>query len=52
MMYSTCSLNPLEDEAVVQSFLHKHKTQVEVVDLAAYYRKTHPQFRVVPGVRH
>ena len=46
MMYSTCSLNPLEDEAVVSAFLLKHKEEVEVIDLKEYYEKNHPKFRV------
>ena len=39
MMYSTCSMNPLEDEAVVGEFLKQNKNNVEVIDLHAYYSK-------------
>eukprot|EP00392_Amoebophrya_sp_AT5.2_P018164 g18635.t1 len=31
--YSTCSLNPVENEAVVQAFLEKHEEQIELLDL-------------------
>jgi len=50
-MYSTCSLNPLEDEAVVAEFLANNRGNVEIIDLAEYYRVTHPGFKVSPGVK-
>ena len=32
MVYSTCSMNPIENEAVVAALLKKHKGCIELVD--------------------
>lgn len=32
MVYSTCSLNPVENEAVVYNLLLKHKGELELVE--------------------
>lgn len=34
MVYSTCSLNPLEDEAVVASLLRYGEGAVELIDVS------------------
>lgn len=40
MVYSTCSLSPYEDEAVVAELLRAHKGQLELVDARQYVRFT------------
>lgn len=34
MVYSTCSLNPIEDEAVVAHMLRKYAGKLELVDVS------------------
>ena len=34
LVYSTCSINPVEDEAVVSSALREHGSDVELLDLS------------------
>lgn len=34
MCYSTCSLNPLEDEAVIAQLLRNFNEQIELVDVS------------------
>lgn len=46
MVYSTCSFNPVEDEAVVAELLRRCKGTVEVVDVSGMY----PTLRRTPGV--
>ena len=33
VVYSTCSLNPVENETVVASALRKHGKSIEIIDL-------------------
>lgn len=46
MAYSTCSLNPLEDEAVVADLLRTHEGRLELVDVSDKL----PELIRVPGV--
>lgn len=46
MVYSTCSFNPVEDEAVVAELLRRCRGTVEVVDVSSLY----PTLRRTPGV--
>ena len=46
MVYSTCSLNPIEDEAVVMEVLRRCGGQVYLVDVRAMY----PQLRRMDGL--
>ncbi|XP_017492996.1 PREDICTED: tRNA (cytosine(34)-C(5))-methyltransferase-like [Rhagoletis zephyria] len=48
MAYSTCSLNPSEDESVVASLLNDSKGALELVDAAA----TLPELKHLPGLEH
>ena len=48
MSYSTCSLNPLEDESVVAALLQRCAGAVEVVDV----RGRLPGFETRPGMTH
>ncbi|XP_041100638.1 RNA cytosine-C(5)-methyltransferase NSUN2-like [Polyodon spathula] len=46
MVYSTCSLNPIEDEAVIASLLEKSEGALELVDVANEV----PGLKWMPGV--
>eukprot|EP00735_Rhodelphis_limneticus_P004426 TRINITY_DN16011_c0_g1::TRINITY_DN16011_c0_g1_i1::g.3717::m.3717 TRINITY_DN16011_c0_g1::TRINITY_DN16011_c0_g1_i1::g.3717 ORF type:complete len:790 (+),score=214.91,sp/Q28E61/NSUN2_XENTR/35.12/5e-127,Nol1_Nop2_Fmu/PF01189.12/1.1e-13,Nol1_Nop2_Fmu/PF01189.12/3e-15,Nol1_Nop2_Fmu/PF01189.12/18,Cas_Cmr5/PF09701.5/1.2e-06,FtsJ/PF01728.14/0.0058 TRINITY_DN16011_c0_g1_i1:41-2371(+) len=46
MVYSTCSLNPMEDESVVAELLRRSGGAVEVVDVS----HLHPNLRRRPGM--
>ena len=48
MCYSTCSLNPIEDEAVVAYLLRTFNGQIELVDVADQL----PQLIRFPGISH
>lgn len=46
MAYSTCSFNPIEDEAVVASLLRRARGAVELVDASALL----PELERAPGI--
>ena len=46
MVYSTCSLNPAEDEAVVAEILRRSKGAIELVDVS----KELPELKRANGV--
>lgn len=46
MVYSTCSMNPIENEAVVANLLQKFKGQLELVDA----REKLPGLKSLPGL--
>lgn len=46
MAYSTCSLNPLEDEAVLAHLLRTHKGTIELVDVSDKM----PELKRSPGL--
>jgi tRNA (cytosine34-C5)-methyltransferase len=46
LVYSTCSLSPMEDEAVVAEILRRHRGQVELVDARQFL----PGFKCRPGM--
>ena len=46
MAYSTCSLNPIEDEAVVSELLRRCEGSVELVDVSSYL----PELKYSPGI--
>ncbi|XP_037391096.1 RNA cytosine C(5)-methyltransferase NSUN2 [Pygocentrus nattereri] len=46
MVYSTCSLNPVEDEAVIASLLEKSEGALELVDASADL----PGLKYMPGI--
>ncbi|XP_036422089.1 RNA cytosine C(5)-methyltransferase NSUN2 [Colossoma macropomum] len=46
MVYSTCSLNPIEDEAVIASLLEKSEGTLELVDASADL----PGLKYMPGI--
>uniref|UniRef100_A0A8B9HCH3 tRNA (cytosine(34)-C(5))-methyltransferase n=1 Tax=Astyanax mexicanus TaxID=7994 RepID=A0A8B9HCH3_ASTMX len=46
MVYSTCSLNPIEDEAVIASLLEKSEGALELVDASADL----PGLKYMPGI--
>jgi 16S rRNA C967 or C1407 C5-methylase (RsmB/RsmF family) len=48
IVYSTCSLNPIEDEAVIAQVLRHHGDLVELVDVSALY----PDLIRCPGLQH
>lgn len=48
MVYSTCSLNPIEDEAVIASLLDKSEGALELVDVSSEL----PGLRWMPGLTH
>ncbi|CAG9322353.1 unnamed protein product [Blepharisma stoltei] len=48
--YSTCSLNPIENEAVVSEMLRQHPNDIEIVDLHGKLREICPGFIVRPGL--
>jgi len=47
LVYSTCSLNPLENEAVVMSALRNHMKRVELLDVSA---EVAPSLKYRPGL--
>ncbi|KAM7276664.1 hypothetical protein ACFE04_018530 [Oxalis oulophora] len=47
MVYSTCSMNPIEDEAVVAEILRRCKGSVELLDVSS----RHPQLVRRPGLK-
>ncbi|TNV84770.1 hypothetical protein FGO68_gene17463 [Halteria grandinella] len=49
LVYSTCTFNPLEDEAVVADILSKHIKQVELVDVSS---ELSPHLKYRPGRTH
>ena len=48
--YSTCSLNPIEDEAVISAALTRFKDEVELVDLVDRFSTICPGLRVRAGL--
>lgn len=46
MAYSTCSLNPLEDEAILAHLLRTHKGALELVDVSDQM----PELKRAPGL--
>ncbi|XP_055965027.1 RNA cytosine C(5)-methyltransferase NSUN2 isoform X1 [Sorex fumeus] len=48
MVYSTCSLNPIEDEAVIAALLEKSEGALELVDVSSEL----PGLRWMPGLSH
>lgn len=46
LVYSTCSLNPIEDEAVVAELLRTYKGQLKLVDAS----KELPELKRAPGI--
>ena len=50
MLYSTCSLNPIEDEAVVNTLLSTLGTDVFLEDLPAIVTQKYPGLRFRPGL--
>ncbi|CAJ0919554.1 unnamed protein product [Ranitomeya imitator] len=48
MVYSTCSLNPIEDEAVIASLLEKSEGSLELADVSAEI----PGLKWMPGIAH
>lgn len=48
MVYSTCSLNPIEDEAVVCELIRRSKGAIELVDVSNEL----PGLKRSPGVTH
>ena len=48
LVYSTCTFNPIEDEAVVAAMLKDCDGALELLDVS----KELPELRRVPGVRH
>ena len=46
MVYSTCSMSPYEDEAVIAELLRQYKGQLELVDAREFV----PVFRARPGM--
>ena len=47
IVYSTCTFNPLEDEAVVAAALARHIKQVKLVDVSS---EVSPHLRYRPGL--
>lgn len=50
VVYSTCSLNPIEDEAVVAAALQRCAAEVELVDLVERFAGTCPGLVLRPGL--
>ncbi|XP_064452952.1 RNA cytosine C(5)-methyltransferase NSUN2 isoform X2 [Mirounga angustirostris] len=48
MVYSTCSLNPVEDEAVIASLLEKSEGALELADVSSEL----PGLKWMPGITH
>ena len=48
LSYSTCSLNPIENEAVVSSILNKYKGMVEVIECRSVLK----DFKTRKGMTH
>ncbi|XP_053570553.1 RNA cytosine C(5)-methyltransferase NSUN2 [Bombina bombina] len=48
MVYSTCSLNPVEDEAVIASLLEKSEGSLELADVSSEL----PGLKWMPGINH
>ncbi|XP_073443970.1 RNA cytosine C(5)-methyltransferase NSUN2 [Dendrobates tinctorius] len=48
MVYSTCSLNPIEDEAVIASLLEKSEGSLELADVSSEI----PGLKWMPGITH
>lgn len=48
MVYSTCSLNPIEDEAVISSLLEKSEGSLELADVSSEI----PGLKWMPGITH
>lgn len=48
MVYSTCSLNPVEDEAVIASLLEKSEGALELADVSSEL----PGLKWMPGLTH
>ncbi|XP_060047128.1 RNA cytosine C(5)-methyltransferase NSUN2 isoform X2 [Erinaceus europaeus] len=48
LVYSTCSLNPVEDEAVVASLLEKSEGALELADVSSEL----PGLKWMPGIMH
>uniref|UniRef100_A0A8P0TTA9 NOP2/Sun RNA methyltransferase 2 n=1 Tax=Canis lupus familiaris TaxID=9615 RepID=A0A8P0TTA9_CANLF len=48
MVYSTCSLNPIEDEAVIASLLEKSEGALELADVSSEL----PGLKWMPGITH
>ena len=48
LVYSTCSLNPIEDESVVMALIRRCKGAVRIVDVRSMY----PDLRRMPGLYH
>ncbi|XP_047587847.1 RNA cytosine C(5)-methyltransferase NSUN2 isoform X2 [Lutra lutra] len=48
MVYSTCSLNPIEDEAVIASLLEKSEGALELADVSSEL----PGLKWMPGIAH
>jgi len=46
LVYSTCSFNPLEDEAVVAAILARYRKQIELVDVS---NELSPHLKYRPG---
>lgn len=47
LVYSTCSFNPIENEAVVAAALSRHIKQVELVDIS---KEVSPHLKYRPGL--
>lgn len=52
LVYSTCSLNPIENEAVVSSVLKEHAGKVELLDVVEHFKDCGKEFEAVsrPGL--
>ena len=48
MVYSTCSLNPIEDEAVIAALLEATKGSMVLVDVSDQL----PELKRTPGISH
>ena len=47
LVYSTCTFNPIEDEAVVAAALSRHIKQIELVDVS---KEVSPHLKYRPGL--